>query len=57
MRNTIVNEVVQPNDAYKKLAEMELKGKLDGIVTQNIDGLHQKAGSNAMKGIETKWKK
>ncbi|MBD5444728.1 MAG: NAD-dependent protein deacylase [Lachnospiraceae bacterium] len=36
---------VQPNDAHKKLAEMELKGKLDGIITQNIDGLHQKAGS------------
>ena len=35
----------QPNDAHKKLAEMEQKGKLDGIVTQNIDGLHQKAGS------------
>ncbi len=36
---------LQPNAAHKKLAEMEQKGKLDGIVTQNIDGLHQKAGS------------
>ncbi len=36
---------ILPNDAHKKLAEMEQKGKLDGIVTQNIDGLHQKAGS------------
>ena len=36
---------LQPNDAHKKLAKMELRGKLDGIVTQNIDGLHQKAGS------------
>lgn len=36
---------IQPNDAHKKLAEMEKKGKLDGVITQNIDGLHQKAGS------------
>ncbi len=34
-----------PNSAHKKLAEMEEKGKLLSIVTQNIDGLHQKAGS------------
>ena len=34
-----------PNRAHIKLAEMEEKGKLDGIITQNIDGLHQKAGS------------
>ena len=36
---------IQPNDAHKKLAEMERKGKLDSVITQNIDGLHQKAGS------------
>ena len=36
---------VLPNDAHKKLAEMEAKGKLDGVITQNIDGLHQKGGS------------
>ena len=36
---------VQPNAAHYKLAEMERQGKLDGIITQNIDGLHQKAGS------------
>ncbi len=35
----------EPNTAHKKLAEMEEKGKLTAIVTQNIDGLHQKAGS------------
>ena len=34
-----------PNDAHRKLAEMEEKGKLDGVITQNIDGLHQRAGS------------
>lgn len=35
----------KPNDAHKKLAEMEEVGKLTGVVTQNIDGLHQAAGS------------
>ncbi|MCR5215286.1 MAG: NAD-dependent protein deacylase [Eubacterium sp.] len=34
-----------PNAAHKKLAEMEAAGKLKAIVTQNIDGLHQAAGS------------
>ena len=34
-----------PNAAHKKLAELEQAGKLRAIVTQNIDGLHQKAGS------------
>lgn len=35
----------QPNGAHRKLAELERAGKLAAIVTQNIDGLHQKAGS------------
>ena len=35
----------QPNAAHMKLAELEQAGKLKAIVTQNIDGLHQKAGS------------
>ncbi len=35
----------QPNAAHQKLVEMERAGKLEGIITQNIDGLHQKAGS------------
>ncbi len=36
---------MEPNPAHKKLAELEEKGKLIAVVTQNIDGLHQKAGS------------
>lgn len=36
---------VEPNITHKVLAKMEQKGKLLGIITQNIDGLHQKAGS------------
>ena len=35
----------QPNPAHRKLAELEAAGKLRSVVTQNIDGLHQKAGS------------
>lgn len=36
---------VEPNAAHRKLAELEQAGKLEAVVTQNIDGLHQKAGS------------
>ena len=35
----------QPNAAHRKLAEWEAAGKLTAVVTQNIDGLHQAAGS------------
>jgi NAD-dependent deacetylase len=35
----------KPNAAHLKLAELEKAGKLTSVVTQNIDGLHQKAGS------------
>ncbi len=35
----------EPNITHKFLAELEKCGKLKGIITQNIDGLHQKAGS------------
>lgn len=39
---------VEPNPAHKKLAELEAAGKLTAVVTQNIDGLHQKAGSKTV---------
>lgn len=35
----------KPNTAHKKLEELERSGKLKAVVTQNIDGLHQSAGS------------
>ena len=35
----------EPNITHKKLAQWEQEGKLSAVVTQNIDGLHQKAGS------------
>ncbi len=39
---------IEPNAAHKKLAELERSGKLRAVVTQNIDGLHQKAGSKTV---------
>ncbi|MDR0886147.1 MAG: NAD-dependent deacylase [Clostridiales Family XIII bacterium] len=44
-KNNMVYADAQPNAAHYKLAELEAQGKLSAIVTQNIDGLHQKAGS------------
>lgn len=38
----------QPNAAHRKLAQWEQEGKLAAVVTQNIDGLHQKAGSRSV---------
>ena len=36
---------VEPNGAHRALASLEAAGRLDAVITQNIDGLHQKAGS------------
>ena len=44
-RNKMLCLDAEPNAAHKKLAELEAAGKLKAVVTQNIDGLHQKAGS------------
>ena len=44
-REKLVIEGVKPNTAHLKLAELERQGKLRAVVTQNIDGLHQAAGS------------
>ena len=44
-RNKMICLTAKPNAAHKKLAELEQAGKLLAVVTQNIDGLHQKAGS------------
>ncbi len=38
----------KPNQAHEKLAELERAGKLAAVVTQNIDGLHQAAGSRTV---------
>ena len=44
-RNKMLFPDAKPNAAHIKLAQWEAEGKLTGVVTQNIDGLHQKAGS------------
>ena len=44
-RNKMLYLDAEPNAAHKKLAELEQQGKLRAVITQNIDGLHQKAGS------------
>ncbi len=47
-RDKILIEGAKPNPAHLKLAELERAGKLKAVVTQNIDGLHQAAGSKAV---------
>ncbi|MBR1751554.1 MAG: NAD-dependent protein deacylase [Ruminococcus sp.] len=47
-RDKLLIEGAAPNAAHKKLAELEAAGKLTAIVTQNIDGLHQLAGSSTV---------
>lgn len=42
---------IEPNNAHKYLAKLEKMGKLKAVVTQNIDGLHQKAGSTVVYEI------
>lgn len=44
-REKLVIEGVKPNRAHLRLAELEREGKLRAVITQNIDGLHQAAGS------------
>jgi NAD-dependent deacetylase len=47
-REKMIHPLVKPNQAHFKLAELEQAGKLNAIVTQNIDGLHQAAGSKTV---------
>lgn len=44
-REKLVIDGVKPNRAHLRLAELEQEGKLKAVITQNIDGLHQAAGS------------
>nr|MCR5153455.1 NAD-dependent protein deacylase [Lachnospiraceae bacterium] len=44
-RDKMICDTAEPNITHKFLAELEEKGKLLGVVTQNIDGLHQAAGT------------
>lgn len=42
----------EPNAGHYALAELERRGKLDTLITQNVDGLHQKAGSSPERVVE-----
>ena len=44
-------EDIEPNRAHLRLAELEAEGKLLGVVTQNVDGLHEKAGSKTIYNL------
>ena len=44
-KDKLIYEDAKPNNAHLALAKLEDMGKLNAIITQNIDGLHQKAGS------------
>ena len=44
-RDKLIYPDAKPNAAHKVLAQLEQEGKLKAVVTQNIDGLHQAAGS------------
>ncbi len=47
-RTTMIYENAKPNKAHEALAKLEAMGKLKAVVTQNIDGLHQAAGSRTV---------
>ena len=47
-KENLIHTEAEPNAAHRALAKLEEMGKLKAIVTQNIDGLHQKAGSKAV---------
>ena len=47
-KKNLIYTDAQPNKAHIALAELEKEGRLTAVVTQNIDGLHQKAGSRAV---------
>ncbi len=47
-KKNLIYPDAKPNKAHRALAKLEAQGKLKAIVTQNIDGLHQKAGSKTV---------
>ena len=47
-KENLIHLDAEPNDAHRTLARLEEEGKLKAVVTQNIDGLHQRAGSRVV---------
>ena len=54
-REYMVHPEAKPNGAHQALAAMEAAGKLSAVVTQNIDGLHQAAGSEKVYEMPDGW--
>jgi NAD-dependent deacetylase len=52
MRLESVSRKVEPNAGHRALVELERRGKLHTLITQNVDGLHLEAGSSAERVIE-----
>ena len=48
---------VEPNGAHRALASLEAAGRLDAVITQNIDGLHQRAGSRTVWELHGNWER
>ena len=56
-KENLVAKEAEPNAAHKALAVLEAAGKLNAVITQNIDGLHQKAGSkNVLELHGSNWR-
>lgn len=49
--NNLLYPEIKPNEGHYALAKLEKAGKLKAIITQNVDGLHQKAGSHTVYEI------
>ena len=52
-----VHVPVEPNGAHRALATLEGAGHLDAVITQNIDGLHQRAGSRTVWELHGNWER
>ena len=48
---------VEPNGGHRALASLEAAGRLDAVITQNIDGLHQRAGSRTVWELHGNWER
>jgi len=48
LRSALIPETATPNPAHESLAALESAGHLHGVITQNVDGLHQAAGSGTV---------
>mgnify|MGYP001449014596 CR=1 FL=1 len=51
VRNNLINDEAKPNGAHRALKTLEDRGQLTAVITQNIDGLHQLAGSSKVLEI------